>query len=48
MVASVETLQVGDALVQVQGLREKARGQLALITERRRGVVVVGTYRSDR
>ena len=30
--------EVGDALVQVQGLREKARGQLALLTERRRGV----------
>src|ERR671916_24706 len=30
--------EVGDALVQVQGLRGKARGQLALVTERRRGV----------
>ena len=30
--------EVGDALVQVQGLREKARGQLALLAERRRGV----------
>ncbi|MBN2205594.1 MAG: chromosome segregation protein SMC, partial [Thermoleophilia bacterium] len=30
--------EVGDALARVQGLREKARGQLALLAERRRGV----------
>jgi chromosome segregation protein len=30
--------EVGDALAQVQALREKARGQLALLAERRRGV----------
>ncbi|HEX6417145.1 MAG TPA: chromosome segregation protein SMC [Acidimicrobiales bacterium] len=30
--------EVGDALGRVQGLREKARGQLALLAERRRGV----------
>jgi len=30
--------EVGDALVKVQGLREKARGQVALLAERRRGV----------
>jgi chromosome segregation protein len=30
--------EVGDALARVQALREKARGQLALLAERRRGV----------
>ena len=30
--------EVGDALGRVQGLREKARGQLAVLAERRRGV----------
>jgi chromosome segregation protein len=30
--------EVGDALAQVQRLREKARGQLAVLAERRRGV----------
>src|SRR5262245_54528886 len=30
--------EVGDALAQAQALREKARGQLALLAERRRGV----------